>query len=552
MGSNVNSNFMRDAEVTREEHGPANGHAAWDVGHPGERIGAEAFRHAELQSHEVCRRERQRIERINEPRIRELRARIASLEEEEQDLTERMRKAPPPGDQKTRRRKARGYAAVAASLVLGAIYFAAYTLAPYQLGILGWVLSLAIGIVTPFLVDHTVDVWERRDVARLKRTVTTLMCLAALAGVSVLAVVRGSILREQIKGDTPDIVFDEGGQEGTTKPQEGFYDRSAGLLELAMALISLAMEVGAGLAWVEARRWNATAGESVEELRPKRETVRTARAAAMKELTALENAGELFEQEYQRDYARAVLNRARDAALKTLSVLAVCAALLTPVHAAERLNLVVAVDLTASVTGRADIAGKTQLQQNVSTVTRLLGTVPAGARVTVVGITDRSFSEPYVLLSAELGTHEGFFKERIASARRQLQLAWQRRSKDLATQFQSTDLLGSLVIASQLFETRPGWRHVLVILSDMRHEERGLNFARPSTVDTKALIQRVEREGLLAALPKVDVYVLGVHAAGKRVSYWNSLREFWQAYFTQAGATLRRYSMLRDLPDFSQ
>jgi len=39
-----------------------------------------------------------------------------------------------------------------------------------------------------------------------------------------------------------------------------------------------------------------------------------------------------------------------------------------------------------------------------------------------------------------------------------------------------------------------------------------------------------------------------VDASGKSVGYWNSLRDFWLSYFGKAGAKVRAYSMLRDLP----
>jgi hypothetical protein len=55
---------------------------------------------------------------------------------------------------------------------------------------------------------------------------------------------------------------------------------------------------------------------------------------------------------------------------------------------------------------------------------------------------------------------------------------------------------------------------------------------------------------MLPDLRAADVYVLGVDAAGKSVDYWQSLSAFWRAYFARAGAHLRRYSVLRDGPQF--
>ena len=48
--------------------------------------------------------------------------------------------------------------------------------------------------------------------------------------------------------------------------QSTFYERTLGLLRLVMALLALAMEVGAGIALYEARRWSGT-GEDGNVLR---------------------------------------------------------------------------------------------------------------------------------------------------------------------------------------------------------------------------------------------------------------------------------------------
>ena len=57
---------------------------------------------------------------------------------------------------------------------------------------------------------------------------------------------------------------------------------------------------------------------------------------------------------------------------------------------------------------------------------------------------------------------------------------------------------------------------------------------------------------LLPDLRGVDVYIYGVHAIGKDIPYWLSLRDFYTAYFKESGANLQVFSMLRDTPDFNQ
>lgn len=60
---------------------------------------------------------------------------------------------------------------------------------------------------------------------------------------------------------------------------------------------------------------------------------------------------------------------------------------------------------------------------------------------------------------------------------------------------------------------------------------------------------KAEKQRLLPDLHAVEVYVLGVDEAGKGMAYWQTLRDFWTAYFKRTGATLKSYSALRNRPD---
>jgi hypothetical protein len=157
-----------------------------------------------------------------------------------------------------------------------------------------------------------------------------------------------------------------------------------------------------------------------------------------------------------------------------------------------------------------------------------------------------------VLLSAHLDSDEGYFRERIQSARRELVRAWQKRCADLASRFQRTDLVGSLLVTAQLLPAAEKNRTVLVIFSDMRQDTPELNLDQLTIVDVIGAMTALERGGLVPDLKGVEVYALGVDAAGKSPAYWQSLRTFWAKYFSKAGATLRCYSMFRELPDFAR
>ncbi len=319
---------------------------------------------------------------------------------------------------------------------------------------------------------------------------------------------------------------------------------------------AVGMEIAAGLAFHRACRLWAEMPAGAIELRRRREELAERKIRLVEEIAALEQEPQEFVNRFWRDYHEGQMRGLKESMFTKMFVVAFLvvsiSAWVQRAHAAEPLNLVVAVDLSGSVGHASGLDHKTELQRDVAAVGKLLVSIPAGSRVTVIGITDRSFAEPYVLLSAHLDGNEGYFQERIKAAREQLLAAWQKRSAKFVENFSQTDLFGSLVMASQVFESRDGRRNVLVILSDMRHETRSLNLARLPVVPVKATLARVAGDNLVADLKGIDVYVLGVDAAGKSVGYWNSLRDFWLAYFDKAGANVRAYSMLRDLPNLQR
>ena len=212
----------------------------------------------------------------------------------------------------------------------------------------------------------------------------------------------------------------------------------------------------------------------------------------------------------------------------------------------DRLNLVVAIDLSRSVAvvGPDD---KSEFQKNVEGVSRLLATVPAGARATVIGITDHSFTQPYVLLRAQLPDDTGYFGERLDSARRQLTSAWMARSVKLAPQFPSTDIFGAFALASEIHTANKQMkRTALVIFSDMRESAPQIDFESRQVIPPfDALTAQC---GKLPDLRGVLVFVLGVEQAGKSSEYLQSLHAFWREYLNRAGAELRTLAVLREIP----
>ena len=65
-------------------------------------------------------------------------------------------------------------------------------------------------------------------------------------------------------------------------------------------------------------------------------------------------------------------------------------------------------------------------------------------------------------------------------------------------------------------------------------------------------MSRAEKDHLLPDLRGVEVYVMGVDGAGKDIAYWQALRDFWSTYFKKTGASLKTYTVLRQLPGLTQ
>src|ERR1700687_2463196 len=70
--------------------------------------------------------------------------------------------------------------------------------------------------------------------------------------------------------------------------------------------------------------------------------------------------------------------------------------------------------------------------------------------------------------AGEVSGDEGYFKERLAAARRQVAGAWTERAACLTPAFPRTDILGGLLVAGELFQETPHAKNILVSFSDMR------------------------------------------------------------------------------------
>jgi hypothetical protein len=512
----------------------------------GEQLGVEGVGNVVSKVEAYCTYEEQRIELTNQPRILGLRQEGSFLLEEERNLVERLRHAPPLGDLRSRRRRAAYYWGVTIILTIAAFVFSLLAFDPFRVGWKSYLYCLGIAIVTPFLLEQFLEKWNAE---RILKSVAGLACAAALTSLILLAVIRGDLFAEQMKNTAPIVVIDDeqSQQPSQAPPQNNFYDATAKLLQLVMIFLALAMELGAGLALREAWRIGADHSEDWQKLRIRLEEVHQRMMVISHEITALQNEPRVFAARFWRNFYRAMLTHSVRSAMTKLLVVALAIILSHGRALAQKqTNLVIAIDLSQSVA----VVGpdqKTEFQKNVDGVTKLLSHVPAHSRVTVIGITDKSFAQPDILLSATIPNDAGYFGERLKSARLQLVRAWKARSTKLTPAFRQTDILGALVLAHDIFEQQNNAKEkVLVIFSDMRQQTRELDLESLSTVPSFDRIERTRTKIGVAHLAGVHIHVLGADGAGRSILYWQTLRDLWTEYFRAGGASLETYTVLRD------
>jgi len=510
----------------------------------GQQLGVESAEATITKVEAYCEYEKQRIELTNQAKIVALKAEFSLLLDDERELRERLRHAPPPGNIRLRNRKAAYYWVAAVVLTAAALYFALYTFEPFRMGSTAYLYCLGIAAAAPLLLGLALEKWNGGN---LVKTLTATACVAAVVSLILLAVIRGDLLAQQLVNSSPVVIFDD--VQPAPPPQTDFYRTTLVLLRFVMALLAVAMDLGAGLALHEAWRMGSDSTEDGEKLRERLKELLQRKVGLAHDVTKLQDEALIFVNRFWSNFYRAMLSHtARSAMTKLLLVAIAFSVVMIRCAAAEpQLNLVIAVDLSRSVAVHAP-GQPSEFQKNIDAVTKVLAQVPSSSRVTIIGITDQSFSQPDILLSATVPDDSGYFGERLTAARTELIRAWKSRSQQLQPGFSRTDILGALLVASEVFAGQAAVRQkVLVIFSDMRNSTPELSLDTPSGV-SRFLQALTQRRVSVADLRTTDVYVFGVDATDKSIGSWQRLRESWILYFKDASADLRTYSVLRETP----
>jgi len=500
----------------------------------------------------VCAHEKRRREHINQAEITCLSAELALRIEEREELRAEIRRTPRPDPMP--RRSPTWYAAIALVLVAAGFSFAHLALTPFGLGWQIWPYSAALAVVCAYATDETL---EKCNCTRLVAAAALVSLVTSLAGLLVMALVRGDVLALYLKNAVAAGLTDGAAAASASGIDTvRFYETAARKLQLFFALLAVAMELATGLAVYEARKIVVpSVAVALAAMQERRRLVENEMLGLLHRVEFLKREASIFENQFIRDFYLGVIEGTAHRAIKRAgpmigALLLACAALCRPA-AAQSLDVVVGVDLSLSSAAK-NYDGNLEYGKNVDGVARLIDGLPAAARFRVVGITDQSFSRPLILLAGQLPRDRGplEFIDQVAVARKKFGAQIRLVGRTAPPTYARTDVIGFLLVAADLLRESSEARRALVIFSDMRHSAPPPNIESPPVVPVGATLRMVERQNEIADLRTIDVYVYGVHAADKDVPYWQSLRSFWTQYFGKSGATLRCFSMMRDVPDF--
>lgn len=504
----------------------------------GDQCGTQGMGNLITNMEAYCACEKQKIAVSNKPTLVAVQGEAAMLLDEEQDLTQRRKQRPAAGDLRTRQRKAMYFAVTAAVLIIASYVFSLYGVEPFRLGLKAYLYCLAVAIVSPFLVEYILEPWKGRVPVK---TLAAVGCAAGFLSLILLAAIRGDRMAEETRTEAAVVVID-GQQVQPAQSETTFYEKTIPLLQLMMILLAIAMEIGAGCALHEVWRFSAEDKEDWQALDQRLIEVRRRLAELGATAVALQLEPQLFGAQFWSSFYRAVLTRALRSSMTKLFVMVVLLVLAThPLFSQAASNWVIAPDLTQSESVRGP-DGKSEFQKNIEAVTDLLARVPANSHITVIGITDHSFTQPYILLSATVPADTGYFGERLAFARSELVRAWKFRSSKLTASFPETDILGAIALAEQIFSHYASANRELLIYSDMRNSTPELN------LETGILAPRSftgMRQTAVPDLHNVTVTILGAASTPATITSWQKLREFWIDYFRTTGASLAVYSPMR-------
>ena len=219
----------------------------------------------------------------------------------------------------------------------------------------------------------------------------------------------------------------------------------------------------------------------------------------------------------------------------------------------ESVEMLVGLDLTGSL-AKKGYHRKTEFDRGLGLLEKLVDRFPAESRLSVTAIAQDSLNRPWPLLSGASPSS----RRRYRNGRDPMN-PWRRKIKAaikelrlIKPEYGETNLFGFLAYAADFYGGSGQKRKTLVLVTDMRASVY-LNLEKKATIDVEESLRDARDQGLIANLAGVEVYCLWLHGGlkGEDVPplYWKSLKEFWEAFFEESGATVRKFSMTWDVEE---
>lgn len=487
-------------------------------------------------------RECQNIDNTNQPEIAILRAKYRSLYDRRRQLVRDFAAHSHRAQQVHTTESNTWSLMVAVSLIAAAFFIAVKTIEPFRMGWMGDAWCLALVIALPYSLDRFLQDFRHRAVIGV---LSSTALVAAFATALLFGMLRGDVLARMLDAE-PVVVIDGLSVRGTS--EKNVEDMIASFRRL-WGLAALVFELVAGMAlhrYLEARRLLdfAALRRLQKELLAVEKDLRQVLRRLREVLSQSRRTAAAFWAAFDRGDHDA---RSRNGGLRRLALVVAMLLAAGTVEATDKLYMIDAIDLSASEQATNN-RRKTEFEENIRTVSAVIANSSAGSRLTVIGITNRSYANPLVLLEARTAADRGSFSNRLTAARRTLVSEWMKRAQSLKPSYNETDVLGAFLYAGEVFARSDGERKVLLVLSDVRNYTPELDLETPKVIDVDKSLKQVEKQRLFAALGGVEVFIIGAgdHSGKRGTAYAVSLRSFWRQFIERSGGALKVFSTTRE------
>lgn len=510
-------------------------------------MGKEAVGQALAHAEELCLHERRRRDKLNAAEEARLNGHGSWLSERRKELLAVLRLVPT-GDLSALKRTRWNYRILASLFFAGGVFSTMITLSPFGFGWSVWPMSVAIAALLAFMTGRALELWGGNKF--VYAALIVIGFLGSLGVVVVLGALRADIFAMHFMKIITGGSLSDMSSTSAISAGKNFYEAAIPWLKFLMMLVGPIMEVATGIALHKARALNVAAAERAERARRELLEVEEEMSIIMGKIHLLRADAEVFEATFKRNFILGLYDGVkRNGLIRLGAILLLLLSFAPVVWAGEQpLNVVVAIDLSQSV-AVSGYDGKTDFKKNLDAAAQLVFELPKGSRYRIVGITDQSFSRPFLLLDRTLPDTSGDleFLDQVVLAKDQIAAEVRRLRDSLQPKFPLTDIFGAILVGADLLGQGKHDRKVLILLSDMRHSTREIDLERPGRIDVPSALARVKRLGLIADLRGIEIYALGVDAAGKQVAYWQSLRRFWTEYSGLTKGELKVFAQNREL-----